>query len=302
MVETGFQRRGELVRGVFEILQKHPDGLAPKKIYELLERRVPPTPYELSKYPKHPGVRRYENIVRFSTIRHVKAGWLIKGKSAWSLTDDGLDALRDFPVPEAFDREVARIYPDWKKAQDDEEVEAEPNEEDGDDGLDENDAGGALERAEEDSWSEINNYLSTMHPYDFQELVAALLRAMGYHVSWVAPPGKDGGLDILAHTDPLGVSGPRIKVQVKRQQNKISVDGVRSFIAVLGDNDVGIYVNAGGFTRDAEFEARGQEKRRLTLLDLAKLFDLWVEHYEAVAEPSKSFLPLRPVYFLADSE
>jgi hypothetical protein len=38
--------------------------------------KVPPTPFEASDYPNHPGVPRYEYIVRFSTIPFVKAGWL----------------------------------------------------------------------------------------------------------------------------------------------------------------------------------------------------------------------------------
>jgi len=38
---------------------------------------------------------------------------------------------------------------------------------------------------------------------------------MGYHVAWVAPPGPDGGVDVIAQSDPLGINGPRIKVQVK---------------------------------------------------------------------------------------
>ena len=46
--------------------------------------------------------------------------------------------------------------------------------------------------------------------------------------------------DILAYNDPLGTRPPRIKVQVKRQQQKVAVDGVRSFMAVLGQDDVGI--------------------------------------------------------------
>ena len=41
-----------------------------------------------------------------------------------------------------------------------------------------------------------------MNPNELQELVADLLRAMDYHVAWVAPPGKDGGVDVLAFTDP----------------------------------------------------------------------------------------------------
>src|SRR3990172_5782550 len=96
---------------------------------------------------------------------------------------------------------------------------------------------------------------------------------VGYHVAWIAPPGRDGGIDILAFSDPLGARPPRIKVQVKRQQSAIPVEGLRSFLALLGDEDVGI-VNTGGFTKDAQEAARTQEKRRVTLVDLERLFDL----------------------------
>jgi hypothetical protein len=53
------------------------------------------------------------------------------------------------------------------------------------------------------------------------------------------------------------------------------------------------------FTRDAEQEARRQEKRRIMLLDSNRLFDLWVEHYDRVPEDKRGLLPLRPVHYLA---
>ena len=82
---------------------------------------------------------------------------------------------------------------------------------------------------------------------------------MGYHVAWVSPPGRDQGIDVIAYTDPLGTSVPRIKVQVKRQpENKVNVDGLRSFMALLGDQDVGIFISTGGFTSEAERETRGR--------------------------------------------
>ncbi|MCJ7504200.1 MAG: restriction endonuclease [Acidobacteriia bacterium] len=93
-----------------------------------------------------------------------------------------------------------------------------------------------------------------------------------------------------------------MKVQVKRREDKVNVEGLRSFMALLGDQDVGIFVSTGGFTNDAESEARTQEKRKVTLLDLEKLFDLWVQHYDRVAETEKRLLPLKPVYYLAPSE
>ena len=118
------------------------------------------------------------------------------------------------------------------------------------------------------------------------------------NVNWVAPPGKDGGIDILAHTDPLGTRPPRIKVQVKRQGQAVNCDGLRSFMAVLGDDDVGLFVSTGGFTKDAAAEARTQEKRKITLLTLEALFDLWVEHYARLTDAARRRLPLKPIHFL----
>jgi len=54
-----------------------------------------------------------------------------------------------------------------------------------------------VDEAEEKSWEQIQQYLQQIKPYEFQELVADLLRAMGYHVSWVAPPGKTVVLTLL---------------------------------------------------------------------------------------------------------
>lgn len=156
-----------------------------------------------------------------------------------------------------------------------------------------------FEEAEEHAWAEISAYLRAMNPYDFQDLVADLLRAMGYHVSWVSPPGKDGGLDVLAWPDALGTRLPRIKVQVKRQQQAVNVDGLRSFMALLRGDDVGLFVCTGGFTKDAETEARTQETRRITLIGLDKLFDLWVEHYDQLTDQARRRLPLRPIQFLS---
>jgi len=296
MAEITAKRRGEMVRKVFEILLEHPDGLRAKEVLERAEKSLTLSDFEKSTYPNRPDVRRFEKTVRFASIPHVKAGWLVKSRGRWSVTEEGKQAYRQFKDPEQFDREAVRLYRQWAagRPEDIALVEEPEGETPG--------AALTLEEAEEMAWTEIQQHLEHMNPYDFQRLVAALLRAMGYHVSWIAPPGPDRGIDILAHTDPLGTSVPRIKVQVKRHQGKINVAGLRAFLAVLGDQDVGLFVCTGGFTTDAEEEARTQEKRKVTLVDLEKLFDLWVRHYDKVAEEDKKLLPLRPVYYLAPAE
>lgn len=295
MAEVTARRAGEMVRGLFLLLGPEPDGLQAKEALARLGRSVPPTPFEAADYPKRPGVRRYEKLVRFHSIAAVKAGWMTKVDGIWALTDAGRAALKKYTNPEAFYRESGKLYRAWHEAQ----VKSGTVIEGAESEADVIEAAGlSVEEAREQAWDEVQAYLHGMPPYDFQKLVGALLRGMGYHVAWEAPGGADDGIDIVAYTDPLGAKGPRIKVQVKRLGSKVDVGDLRSFMAVLGDDEVGIYVAASGFTRDAERDARREQKRKLTLIDLGGLYRLWVEHQKTIPEESRLLLPLTPVYYL----
>lgn len=294
MADITGRRVGEVLRKLFEILRMHPDGMRAKDALSELAAAVTMTEYERGNYDS--GGRRFEKIVRFATVDCAKAGWLSKNKGIWSLTEAGSSAYDQLRDPETFYRRAQALYKEWRATQLDVSG---GGEEVGQEGVDSKSASITYEQAEEQSWAEIDHYLRQMPPYEFQGLVASLLQAMGYHVSWIAPPGKDGGIDIVALIDPLGTRPPRIKVQVKRQGAAVAVDGVRSFIAVLGDEDVGLYVSLGGFTKDAAEEARRQESRRVTLIDLEQLFDLWVDHYPKLTDDARRRLPLKPIYFLA---
>jgi restriction system protein len=294
MAQVTIRRYGELSRATFEVLRDKPDGLPAQQVLKEVEARLPPTAFENETYPNRPGVRRYPKHVRFASISPVKAGWLVKTKGIWSVTEEGRAAYAAFPDPEAFQREADKHYYAWKKGQPEQESEDEQAPDV---------TAATLEEAEEAAVADIRTYLWRMPPYEFQSLVAALLRAMGYHVLWEAPPGPDQGIDIVAYTDPLGTSSPRIKVQVKRHaETKIAREGISSFVGTLGAQDVGIYVAAGGFTKEAEREARSQEQRRLTLIDLDRLVELWIEHSPKLDDTDRQRLPLRPIYYLAPHE
>lgn len=172
----------------------------------------------------------------------MKAGWLIKSGGSWSLTDAGREAYRSFPEPEVFEREAVRGYRAWEKERQPEQEVEEASEA--------VESTGTLEEAQDSAWAEIRAYLTTMPPYDFQRLVGALLKAMGYYVDWIAPPGPDGGIDLIAHTDPLGTTGPRIKVQVKRRDTeKVSAESLRAFMAVLAIRCARRFVRRGDAAR-----------------------------------------------------
>lgn len=296
MADITRARTGELLRKLFEILRPYPEGMSASKALEALVSSVVLTPYEGGVY-ESTGDRRFEKIVRFATVDCVKAGWLVKNKGVWTVTEAGFLAYDAFPDSAAFYKEAVRLYQQWKASQSGHLPEAieqpEPDLE-----VEDKAVSVTFEQAEEQAWGEIEQYLRGMPPYDFQDLVADLLRAMGYHIGWVSPPGKDGGVDIIANPDPLGTRAPRIKVQVKRVGHRIDTDGLKSFIAIINDDDVGLFVSTGGFTRDAEAFARNQERRKITLIDLDRLVDLWVQFYGQLDDKARTRMPLTPIYFL----
>lgn len=294
MAEVTRRRTGEMLRTLFEILLATEDGMQARDALAALEKRLTLSEYEKGDYAS--GGRRFEKIVRFSTVDLVKAGWLHKENGRWTITGEGLIAYQTLIDPEAFYKEAVRLFHQWKASQPepiDSEDEEAPQETAG------KVASVTLEEAQEQARAEIDKYLGTINPYEFQDVVAALLRAMGYYVSWRAPKGKDGGIDIFAANDVLATQGPRIRVQVKRQIQQVNVDGLRAFMALLNDGDVGMFVSLGGFTKDAGDEARKQEKRRVTLVDADLLIKLWTDNYDKLDDEAHRLLPLRRIYFLA---
>jgi restriction system protein len=172
--------------------------------------------HELELLPS--GVPRWENALRWYTVDSVKAEWLIKRNGVWYLTDEGRKALNLDPL--TFLKTAGQKYKNAIAAR---RVSASPiiQEKAGevrDVAVDEDAikraTTTAFENAESMARSEIEDYINALGPYEFQDLVAALLRGMGYFTPFVAPQGKDGGLDILAYRDPLGSVAPRLKVQV----------------------------------------------------------------------------------------
>jgi restriction system protein len=131
---------------------------------------------------------------------------------------------------------------------------------------------------------------------EMQDLVAGLLRAMGYKAT-VVPPGPDGGHDIFASPDGLGLQEPRIFVEVKhRPGTSIGAPLIRSFLGGRRPGDRCLYVSTGGFTKDARSEAL-RASVPIHLVDLAQLASLLEEYYEKLEPQDKQIVPLRRLYW-----
>jgi len=110
MSEVSVQRVGELERAAFKVLSDQPEGLPAKEVIERMKAVAPPTDFEKSDYPNRPGTQRYGKMVRFATIAPVKAGWMIKEKGKWYLTEEGKQAFQRYKDPMEFRREARRLY------------------------------------------------------------------------------------------------------------------------------------------------------------------------------------------------
>lgn len=144
----------------------------------------------------------------------------------------------------------------------------------------------------------IKDQVSQLDWQQLQELVAGLLRAMGYKTQ-VSPAGPDRGRDIIASPDGFGFESPRIVVEVKhRPTTAIGSQDIRSFIGGRHKDDKGLYVSTGGFTKDSHYEAE-RANIPLTLLDLDGLVQAVLDQYENLDITTQRLLPLAKVYWPA---
>jgi restriction system protein len=156
-----------------------------------------------------------------------------------------------------------------------------------------------LETAKRYARTEIEGFVNAMAPYDFQDLVASLLRAMDYTISFVSSRGVDGGTDILAYPDPLGARTPHIRVQVKHREDKATREEVAALQGIIRPGrEIGLFVSSGGFTSGAVREAR-HGATHIELMDWDGVLDKWLALYKRMPKADRRRLRLRPVYFLA---
>ena len=210
----------------------------------------------------------------------------------WYLTPEGEAALKLSPEEVMEKGEVA--YREWRKLNPREDKH---DEEPADDNV-ERDRAEELNMLESDAREGIRKFIVSKSPYEFQDMVAALLRTMDYHTPFIAPKGKDGGVDIIAYLDPLGAKTPRIKVQVKHKPDTaIGASDIRALLGVLRAGDIALFVTSGTFSPDAK--TTGTSSREfIRLIDGDEFIDMWLEFYDKMTDDDKNMLPLKRISFL----
>lgn len=163
-----------------------------------------------------------------------------------------------------------------------------------DESEDEEDTVPFVDEVESQADELISDILANMDPFVFEELVAAVLRAMGYHAKKTRD-SRDRGIDVVAHPDPLGFESPYIKAQVKRQQSKVGSPEMQQFSGALGNGERGLFVSTGGYTSGARSEARNAEQW-VTLINRDEFIYLLTQHYDHLESEYQATVPLKQVY------
>ncbi|PQP85509.1 restriction endonuclease [Paenibacillus sp. AR247] len=141
----------------------------------------------------------------------------------------------------------------------------------------------------------IKDKIANLDWEQMQELVAGILRGMGYKTR-ISPKGPDRGRDILASPDGLGLEEPRIIVEVKHRSGHMGANEIRSFTGGLRSGDRGIYVSTGGFSKEARYEAE-RSNNPISLIELDLLVELVVQYYDQFDSETRTLIPLRKMYW-----
>lgn len=143
----------------------------------------------------------------------------------------------------------------------------------------------------------IKDMVAALDHHEMEQLVAGILRAMGYKTQ-VSPVGADRGKDIIASPDGFGFENPRIVVEVKHRSGAMGSQQLRSFIGGRHKDDRGLYVSTGGFTKDALYEAE-RSQVPVTLWTLDSLVRTLVDNYDKTDAETKRMVPLKRLYWPA---
>lgn len=133
---------------------------------------------------------------------------------------------------------------------------------------------------------------------EFEEFTADLLRALGYQAR-VTSYTQDGGVDVLAHRDPLGVEPPLIKVQCKHLTGTISAPEVQQLIGTQGVGELSLFVTLGSYSKDAR--AIERQRTGLRLINGEDVITLVLQNYSVLAARWRNRIPLTPLLVVDDS-
>ena len=292
-----YQTAAKTMYAAMTILSKNGGSMAIRDLMVEIEKSVELSDWE-REVLENTGNIRWQSIMYFSSVDYVKAGYLVKKKGHWTITPEGEKVLK--LGAEKMHDEAEQQYRAWSASKEGKRDNPANASEETSDSVKETII--ELENLEEHANNGIRDYIRSKNPYEFQDMVAALLKAMGYYIQSVAPKGKDGGVDVVAYVDPLGAQTPRIKVQVKHRPDAvIGASDIRALLGILRSGDIALFVTSGTYSPDAKNTA-ASSREFIRLIDGDEFIEMWQNYYDKMSDDDKNMLPLKRISFLGNNE
>lgn len=129
-------------------------------------------------------------------------------------------------------------------------------------------------------------------------LIEEILKAQGF-TTYRSPEGADHGVDILASSDTLGFSSPRICVQVKTSDSPVDRPTLDQLVGTMSNfnSDYGLLVAWNGF-KSSVIKEIPKQFFKVRLWDSKKVIEQIFENYDRLSEDIKAEIPLKKVWML----
>ena len=287
----------KLLYNALLVLKANDNELPSSKLIAILPSKINLDNWEKGVLEKTGNVR-WQSVLHFYSINLIKANFIVKKKGVWYLTPEGEEAIKkggDYVFSSS-----KNAYKDWKEKNrkiENEDILDDVKEEQIE--KESQKISSILDSAKTKAYESFSKFISEeFDPYSFQDLCGALFRGMGYYTPFIAPKGKDGGVDVIAYKDPIGSITPHIKVQVKyKQEIKATSQELRQLKGILSSNDIGVFISISGFAKDAVKEFK-HSCPHIELIDLERFIELWQEFYSKMNDEDKALMPITPIYFV----
>ena len=128
--------------------------------------------------------------------------------------------------------------------------------------------------------------LQQMDPFQFEFLVAELLRKIGYENVEVTQRSGDKGIDVKGNLTVGGLTNVKTVIQVKRYKKGNNISG-KYITQLRGSAEVdqrGLIITTSDFTKDAINESKAMNKMPVALVNGVKLIDLLFKYKVGVKE------------------
>jgi restriction system protein len=140
----------------------------------------------------------------------------------------------------------------------------------------------AVDAVEENLRAELQEQLSTVDPFRFEQVVIDLLFSMGYggsreEAAQITKKSNDEGIDGIINEDRLGLDV--IYIQAKRWQHNIGRKEKQSFVGALAGKQAnkGVYITTSDFAHTA-IDYADSVSQKVILINGDRLADLMIEH------------------------